>query len=220
MKRILALILLLCLLISAAACAPSDEDTSSAPSQASDSSSKYVHTVDVMQYVSAGNIPELPITLGDYMNQVKAEYGYSETQPEATPSYTDEEAMEFYNHKESFGMMLDEGYLQVTATTGDAYYMYKTRYEGYGISKIACTIDCFGFKNGITFKSDVMDSIDMEPVVTENIEKIDFLPGTVQNCTSLSYTTGDYTVTFYFIDDFLSVTTIQDNRYWYEYDEE
>lgn len=216
MKRLIAMLLCAAVCLSLAACKGSDTFDGASSADVAEVSSKYVHDVDIMSYVSNGVIPELPIKLGDFMDKVKSEYGYSESGPEPTESLSDEELMGFYHDDESFGMMLDEGYLEVKASTGDAYYLYKTRYEGYGISRMFCLTDCFGFKNGITLRNQVMDAVSLEPSeVAENVEKIDVLPGTPEKCSSVSYTDGDYTVTFYFMDDFLFCTSICDNRYWF-----
>ena len=236
MKRMIALLISAAMLLSLAACNSGGEVASS--DAASETVSKYVHDVDVMSYVKDGTIPELPVSLGAYMSEVKTEYGYADTAASASAEssessddtvseevsqFTDEDALDFVQHEEEFEMILEEEYLQVTANTGDAYYLYKTRYEGYGISKIACMKNCYGFTVGATLKQDIIDGVNVEAVLIDEVsaESVDFLPGAASSgFTAVSYTSGDYTLTFYFLDDFLSFTTIQDDRYWYENDEE
>lgn len=241
MKKLLALLTAAALLFSLTACNNGGEGTSSTESAVSETASKYVHDVDIMAYVREGVIPELPIGLGDYMDEAKEIYGYyAQTEPptesqsgdesavsdpfasQETQSTAGDDALSFVQHEEFFGMMLEEEYLQVTANVGEAYYLYKTRYEGYGISKIACMKNCYGFIVGAALKSDVMDSINLEPTLIDAVDPatIDFLPGaSMMEFTGVSYTEGDHTVTFYFADDFLSFVTIEDDRYWYDDDE-
>lgn len=236
MKKWLAVLCAWTILLSLAACGTKDKTgTPSAEGTASATESKYVHDVDIMSYVRKGTIPELPVQLGQYMDHVKEAYGYSDGAQPSTDASDDAvsdpfaadagsaensgDAMDFIHHEEAFEMLLEEEYLQVTANVGEAYYMYKTRYEGYGISKIACMKNCFGFTVGATLKSDVLDSIALQPTLLDSVDpaSVDFVPGaSMMKFTAAAYTEGDYTVTFYFANDFLSFVTLEDGRYWYD----
>lgn len=203
MKKIISLILCGVLLTGLSACG-SSKNTVESSSETSSVQSKAEHTVDVLSYAGQGTIPELDVSLGTYIDTVKSLYGASSSGDDAEET----------GEGEDYTMTIYDTYTQVKVDVGDAYFFYKTKYEGKGISRIVCFTNAFDFDIGITMSDDVRDSIDADPALDEDVDKADFLPSTPDNFHRLSYNINDYTLDFYFTDDFLSCIVLTDNRYW------
>lgn len=187
---------LLCLalagiLTSLAACGrKTEEESSSLPDVSS-------YDVDVLQFAGQGQIPELPVKLGDSVGESQQETAVSgeEAAPETSSDTSDGEP----------GKILGS----------EAAFYYQKDKADEGISMLVSFGTSYGFQTGIAMPDDVKNAISddcLEGIPTA--EELFFLPATPDHCTRLRYSTGDYQLNFYFVDDFLSAVTLLKEKDW------
>lgn len=151
---------------------------------------------DVAALASEGKMTESKFNLGTDPGVIKN--AYSDTDNSAEESFTE-----------------SEGASTKKLSIDNFDYHYYKEYADNGISVIVNFGDAYGFENGLAMSKDVVDAVKGKYTLAAATEdQMYFLRGAADNCEVLSYTFGDYRLDFYFIDYFLSATTLTDTRYW------
>ena len=183
-------------------------------------SPEYKHDVDVAKYASMGRIPEIDITLGDAVSDIKEtllKIGTGKTFEEYKSELlesgfkgTDED---IYNtviiKSETAGYTV----LSTIYNTNESVYcLYNTESENPTVNAIAVMGKAYGY-DANTLKKFVENTVDgAKKEITED-SKINFLPKVSAGGSGFTYNFNVFDVEFYFSQyDTLAATVIYDTR--------
>lgn len=158
---------------------------------------KTEHSVDVAYYAKLGQLPETDYKLGMEIEPLKK-------------TLSDKAAAD---GEEGF-FDVSEGEETVRLSTDMYTFHYEKQHADKGIGAIVCLDGGFGFEQNtvsITVKETLADYEGDEHTSTEG--ETFFLPF-VQNCTTISYTFGEYRLNFVFQDNALCGIVFYDPRVW------
>ncbi|HHW46028.1 MAG TPA: hypothetical protein GXX17_03840 [Clostridiales bacterium] len=202
LKKYVAVLFALILVLGIAGCNNKNTETSS-----DITSSRVEHTVDVAYLAGKGQIPELPVKLGNSVDMVEVLYSQESSVTETTEDGFDDH--------DDVQLEIVKGEKTVKIAAGAANYYYLKENEENGISVLVNFDKSYDFEVGIAMIDDIRNAVEGEgtlSVPTE--EEMFFFPVAPDNCQKLSYEIGAYRLDFYFVDDFLAATVLTDTVNW------
>lgn len=201
LKKILPVLLVLIIILGMAGCNNNSETSSDI------TSSRIEHTVDVAYLASKGQIPELPVKLGNNVDMVEVIYNQQSSEAESADDDLD--------IRDDVQLEIYKGEKTVKLAAGSANYYYLKENEENGISVIVNFDKSYDFDVGIAMMDDIKNAIEGEGTVSiPTDEEMFFFPVPPDNCERLSYEIGAYRLDFYFVDDFLAATVLTDTVNW------
>ena len=183
MKKLIVLLLVLVLTFSVVGC--SDGNTNDVGNQSMVSSETPFTTVDIMNYTLVGRFPEFDLGLGSIMGDIRAEYLNTSYSPE---------------YKAVSGM-------HTLSVDSSVYYMTK---EDYKTVAILTTKPVFGFTSEVTPEKLAEHLGAPVSEATPDLSKLNPYTNLADTDVTLSqtYTSGENTVVFYYLNGTLSATLI------------
>lgn len=204
LKKYLSILLVAIIIMGFTGCNNNDDETSSEMT-----SSRVEHTVDVAFLAGKGQIPELPVKLGNSADMVEVIYNTQNSDQEESEDGQEDE------HEHDFQLEIYEGETTVKLSAGQANYYYLKENEENGISVMVNFDKSYDFDVGIAMIDDIKNAVEGEAIVSvPNKDDMFFFPAPPENCERLSYEIGAYRLDFYFVDDFLSATVLTDTVNW------
>ena len=198
MKRYIAVLLAVLTLFSFCSCGDnshniSDDDLSS----------------DIMYYLSLGKIKEADFALGTNPEEID--------NAKLEPSHEiggDANVGDEHNHEQ--GVVKEEGVVSYHYTYGPFQYYYNKGKEDKGVSFIVSLDKAYGFTVGITSKFEIENALSNLEPEKRKAESDDFffMVVEIEDCEMLIYEYEKYTLSFYFKDDILICTTLQNSEEW------
>ncbi len=196
MKRIIAFFLILATFCLVCGCKDNSNDISDDD-----------FSTDVKYYLSLGKIKEADFALGTTPEEIEnAELEFShETGGDANLGHEHEE-----------GLLKEEGAVSYHYTYGPFQYYYNKGKEDKGISFVVSFDKAYGFSVGSSTKFEVESALSDWDVTKRVAEKNDFffMIIEIEDCQMLVYEYENYTLSFYFKDEMLVCTTLQDTQNW------
>lgn len=162
---------------------------------------------DVKYYLSLGKIKEADFALGTTPEQIEnAELDFSH----------EEGGDANMGHDHEHGIVKEEGAVSYHYIYGPFQYFYNKGKEEKGISFIVSFDKAFGFSVGSSTKFEVENALSGMDCTKRIAEKNDFFFMIIEidDCEMLVYEYENYTLSFYFKDDLLICTTLQNSENW------
>lgn len=195
-KKVLSLVLCFVLALCFTACADSQKNDTEKIS----SVKPLEHSMDILAYAENGEIPEVPFKVGTEVEKVKKE---------------------FMDHVESGSeiheLEISEGEKTVWLDGGNMMFCYEKANVDSGVSVIIAREYAYDFSlGGVYDTDDVITAVAKEDYKLEKATSKEafFLPVIPDTAKCLSYSAGNYTLRFIFIDDYLSAVTLTDTSLW------
>ena len=194
MKRIIAVLLVLTTVFTVSGCKDKSHNVSE-----DDISS------DIKQFVSMGKIKEADFALGTTPSEIES----------AELDFTHEDGGDG-GHEHEHGIEKEEGMVSFHYTYGPFQYYYNKGKEDKGISFIVSFDKAYDFSVGYTAKFEVENALKNINFTKRKAESKDlfFLVVEVEDCDMLIYNFEKYELSFYFKDDILICTTLQNTENW------
>lgn len=202
MKKIFCLMLALVFVFSFAGCGNGDEtDTSSVASRAA----------EIEEYIKKGSIPEIPFAVGTDVDDVEDYYNDMMEQLEA--EHSDDEG--HIHSDDDIYFEVTKGNLSVTMDTGKMKYFYEKAKKSKGVSVILTFEDAFGFEVMYTTKNDIEEALSGLSGKTLSATEDDlYFLSYASEAIILRYEIDRYRLDFYFDDNTLMATVLQNTENW------
>ena len=119
------------------------------------------------------------------------------------------------NGEESNYLFVDEGTETTSIMTLSDLYYYENDKMDSGVAVAVSFANVFGYEVGITLMEDIKADLGGEfTTFTATEEQMYFFPSYEENCEVLSVMCGDFKLEFFFINGFLSVTSLTNTTLW------
>ncbi len=119
------------------------------------------------------------------------------------------------NGEESNYLFVEEGKETTSIMTLSDLYYYENDKVDNGVAVAVSFQNVFGYEVGITLMEDIKADLGGEVTTfTATEEQMYFFPSYEENCEVLSVMCGDFKLEFFFINGFLSVTSLTDTTLW------
>ena len=193
MKKVIALLLVLACVFCFVACNSEEQDKME---------DVVSNLYNLEEYMSVGKIPEAEFTIGTSVQAIKDKFAHSD----------EEESDDGHYHAEIYEI---EGNRSDALQVGEIMYYYEKGDDK--VSSIVCLVNGFGFEvSELTGKNDIIKAFPSYKYTTRDVTSAElyFIPGEVENCTVITYTSGTRRLDFFFQEDNLIGINLVDTESW------
>ncbi len=165
---------------------------------------KQVNNTNVASYVEKGVLDFSKVAVGMKVNDAIEQFHKEADMKDGTRVVLGETV--YGNYKGLQAREVNNEVYDISKYTNTSF-VYDLNNEQNGIVAICTVYDVYGFQNGITLTEDVTNSLGETEKYTPSSDELFFLPVKF-GAEALKYSFGENTVTFYFVDNFLSATVL------------
>lgn len=162
-------------------------------------------STNITYYMSIGKIQEADFALGTLPEEVE------NTKLDSSHIISGEG-----NHDHEQQIVKEEGNVSYHYIYGPFHYYYNKGKESDGLSFVVSFDQAYGFSAGLTTKFEIKDALKGLEATERPAESNDqfFMIVELENCEMLIYEHGKYQLAFYFTNDTLVCTTLQNTDNW------